>query len=272
MAPTLNADAATAAVGKLTTTPVDSADFGACLDAARNAERAIRIDALEAACPAGVLVPVTSESLQDFNDFVSEMPHERVPETLASLYGMALAGRHKGLMAAIAGPRGRRVVTSAATITASRRGLHGADATAHVDAAVQNFVVGLAGHMRETAPEAAAVLLDVLPDLERRITECEAKHAAHVAAELARIAREQAEADRAIADAEEQRREEVARYFSSRHSHGFVVKGAMLSGHALAELARRHGARDQNGYDASVTLEELELVYRRALAADQVGV
>lgn len=224
--------------------------------------------AAEGLCPSRVLVPVTSESLQDFETFTASMTPAGVAGEVVNLFRMAVAGRHTGLAVAICGPRGRKIVAEYAAVFAGQQGLHGAEAKAHIDRETRRFIDGLAAHQRDTAPEAAAILLDVLPSLENRITACAERHAEHVRGEVARVERERREADEAVAEAERQQRAELAEYFGRHHGRPFVVRDGLFHGAALADAARRRGVRDQAGNFVSLDLAELIEARARALAGD----
>lgn len=228
--------------------------------------------AAETVCPSTVLPPVTAESLQDFEAFTASMTPAGVAAELVNLHALAVAGRHVGLAVAIRGPRGRKIVSEYAAAAAAQQGLRGVEAKAHIDREIRRFVDGLAAQLREAEPAAAAVLLDLLPDLENRITACAERHAEHVRAELARAEAERCAAAEAVERAEAQTRAEIAAYFASRHSHAFIVKGEALSGQALAAIAQRRGVRSGSGEFITLSLDELSNAYRRALAADAAAV
>ena len=119
----------------------------------------------------------------------------------------------------------------------------------------------------------ANVLAIVSPELRRRVATEVQRREEYARAETARLAAEQQEADRIIAEQLQARVDRLRAYFEPRAGLSFLVNGRLFSGAGIAALAQRQGTYDGITGELVIDLpplEALEVAMAQAQAADSV--
>lgn len=162
--------------------------------------------------------------------------------------------------------RGGAVADRVRWFAAEQSGRVGRQAADVAGEAIDAYELGIARQLVGCAQcePAATVLAADVPTQRARLATCRARHEAHARQEIARLDSEQRAAEAAIVEAERVEREELAQFFAGRAGLAHVVRGTVISGTALASIARRSGGRDAEG--AYVTFKLSELLTARAIA------
>ena len=228
------------------------------------------IDALEADARLALfppIVPATADTIALFHFLEEGLTRPRYGEQLAELHRCGLAANPALAAFLRSEPVCVRVAGMAAGAGVA------ADAASLADAerqAIDRYQRAIARHLigHGESDQAARIVADAGPALAARLEAAHARHRAHLEAELERVRQEEAAATAAIVAAEQQRRADVAGFFAARAGQGFVFRGALFSGQALAAMARREGTQDDSGEWVRAELPELERLMVAAQAAE----
>lgn len=204
------------------------------------------------------LAPADSGALVDFQIEAAEIRPLHAAADLSALFARA----YPALRDVVVGPRGMRLLRNCAASVAPVLAKREPDAVAEM---VEHFQTLVAQQLAEHGNSRAQALLNAVA-MRHAVAAITVRHEAHAQAETERIERETRAAADAVEAAERAQREELAAFFSARHGLPHYIGGAIVSGQALAAIARRQGARDQGGENVTFSIAELEKARDRVTA------